>query len=115
QFGSTRAVNGNVSNGGNGQRLNDEQGGTSRIPESEEWRIQSGFTWNLSDSVQLFGEAKYAKETTYDEGQRTFYDFNIYQTPVGGINPITPGGAAGIGLDNAYLPANVRAAIQNNM
>lgn len=115
QFGSTRAVNGNVSNGGNGQLLNTQQGGNSRLPEAREWRAQTGFTWDVTDRVTVFGEVKYAEDETFDSGQRTFYDFNIYQTPVGGINPITPGGALGIGLDNAYLPADVRLAIQNNV
>lgn len=115
QFGSIRAVNGNVSNGGNGQLLNTQQGGNSRLPDSREWRVQTGFTWDVTDRVTLFGEAKYAEDETFDSGQRTFYDFNIYQTQVGRINPITSGGALGIGLDNAYLPADVRLAIQNNV
>ena len=115
QFGQIRAVNGNVSNGGNGQEANTQQGGNSRLPDSQEWRLQTGFNWDLSEQVTLFGEAKYAEDETYDSSQRTFYDFNIYQTPVGGINPVTPGGALGIGLDNAYLPAEVRAAIIGNV
>ena len=115
EFGSIRAANGNISNGGNGQLLNSEQAGTSRLPQSEEWRIQAGFTWDLSDNVTAFGEAKYAEEETYDAGQRTFYDFNI--APYNPASPpvVTTGGQLQIGLDNAYLPANVRTAIQNNM
>ena len=116
-FGSIRQGTGNriTSNGGNGQPLNTAQGGTSRLPQSEEWRIQSGFTWDLSDNVTMFGEAKYAEEETYDEGQRTFYDFNI--APYNPASPpvVTTGGQLQIGLDNAYLPANVRTAIQNNV
>lgn len=117
QFGSIRQGTGNriTSNGGNGQASNTEQGGTSRLPHSEEWRVQGGFTWDLSDNVTLFGEAKYAEEETYDEGQRTFYDFNI--APYNPASPpvVTTGGQLQIGLDNAYLPAAVRTAIQNNI
>ena len=116
-FGSIRQGTGNriTSNGGNGQPLNTDQGGFSRLPESEEWRVQGGFNWDLSDNVRMFGEAKYAEETTFDSGQRTFYDFNI--APYNPASPpvVTTGGQLQIGLDNAYLPANVRTAIQNNV
>ena len=116
-FGSIRQGTGNriISNGGNGQPLNTDQGGASRLPQSEEWRAQTGFTWDMSDSVQMFGEAKYAEEETYDEGQRTFYDFNIRQLAPGTMGAITASNVFEIGLDNAYLPSNVRLAIQNNM
>jgi outer membrane receptor protein involved in Fe transport len=116
-FGAIRQGTGNriTSNGGNGQELNTQQGGTSRLPQSEEWRVQSGFTWDLSDSVTAFGEAKYAEEETYDAGQRTFYDFNIAAYNPANPPVVTTSGQLQIGLDNAYLPSNVRLAIQNNM
>ena len=117
EFGSVRQGLDNrlISNGGNGQPLNTDQGGASRLPESNEWRAQTGFTWDLSDNVTLFGEAKYAEEETYDEGQRTFYDMNIRALAPGTIGAITGSNVFEIGLDNAYLPSNVRTAIQNNI
>ena len=118
EFGSIRQGSGfsrTTSNGGNGQSANTEQGGTSRLPESTAWRAQTGFTWALTDSVSMFGEAKYAEEETYDEGQRTFFDFNIRQLAPGTVGQVTASNAFEIGLDNAYLPSTVRQAILNNV
>ncbi|KPF85058.1 hypothetical protein IP78_00210 [Brevundimonas sp. AAP58] len=103
------------SNGGNGQEANTDQAGASRLPESEAYRFQTGFTWALSDRVELFGEAKYAEEETFDASQRTFFDFNIRALPAGQMGRVTASNAFEIGIDNAYLPANVRTAIQNNV
>jgi outer membrane receptor protein involved in Fe transport len=103
-----------VSNGGLGQNSNTEQGQNSRLPESENYRFQTGFTMNLAGTLEAFGEAKYVKEETYDAGQRVFHDFNIRQFAPGEVGAITATSAFEIGLDNAYLPADVRNAILNN-
>lgn len=103
-----------VSNGGLGQNPNTEQGQNSRLPESENYRFQTGFNFKLTDSIEAFGEAKYVKEETYDAGQRVFHDFNIRQFAPGTVGAITATSAFEIGLDNAYLPEDVRLAITNN-
>lgn len=103
-----------LSNGGLGQNPNTEQGQSSRLPESENYRFQTGFTMNLAGTLEAFGEAKYVKEETYDAGQRVFHDFNIRQFSTGEVGAITATSAFEIGLDNAYLPADVRAAILAN-
>lgn len=103
-----------VSNGGLGQNPNTEQGQNSRLPESENYRFQTGFNIDLGGSLEAFGEAKYVKEETYDAGQRVFHDFNIRPFAPGEVGAITATSAFEIGLDNAYLPTDVRNAILNN-
>ncbi|WP_332638624.1 TonB-dependent receptor domain-containing protein [Brevundimonas sp.] len=116
-FGSIRQGAGftrNSSNGGLGMVQNTEQAQASRLPESTNYRFQTGFNFDVTDSIEVFGEAKYVEEETYDAGQRVFHDFNIRQFAPGTVGAITATSAFEIGLDNAYLPANVRTAIQTN-
>jgi len=103
-----------TSNGGLGQNSNTEQGQNSRLPESENYRFQTGFNMKFSDTLEAFGEAKYVKEETYDAGQRVFHDFNIRQFAPGTVGAITGTSAFEIGLDNAYMPEDVRQAILGN-
>jgi outer membrane receptor protein involved in Fe transport len=116
-FGSIRQGAGftrNASNGGKGMVQNTEQAQGSRLPESTNYRFQTGFNFDVTDSIEVFGEAKYVEEETFDAGQRVFHDFNIRQFAPGTVGAITATSAFEIGLDNAYLPTNVRTAIQNN-
>ena len=116
-FGSYRQQAGftrNASNGGEGQVLNTEQGQASRLPESTNYRFQTGLNFDVTDSIRLFAEAKYVEEETYDAGQRAFQDFNIRTFAPNTVGAITATTAFEIGLDNAYLPSDVRLAIQNN-
>ena len=110
QAGFTR----NSSNGGEGQVQNTQQGQNSRVGESEAYRFQSGLNFAVTDNIDLFAEAKYVREETYDAGQRTFQDFNIRQFATGTVGAI--GGTTNfeIGLDNAYLPESVRTLIRDN-
>lgn len=117
-FGTIRQGGGfsrSVSNGGDGQVLNTEQGQNSRLPRSENYRFQSGLNFQLTDSISLFAEAKYVEEKTYDESQRVFHDFNIRALAPGQMGAVTATSAFEIGLDNAYLPEDVRQAILNNV
>ena len=116
-FGTYRDENGftRVSNvGGDGLNPNTDFSQGSRLPRSVNYRFQGGLNFDLTENVQLFGEAKYVKESTYDAGQATF--FNIGILPVAaGVNPGLFGTSSfNIGLDNAYLPSNVRNAILAN-
>lgn len=115
-FGPIRQVGftATTSNGGDGQNANTEQGQASRSPESKAWRYQTGFNFAVTDSIKAFGEYKYVKEETYDAGQRVFHDFNIRAFAPGTVGAITGTSAFEIGLDNAYLPSDVRTAITNN-
>lgn len=116
-FGTVRGVGftQTTTNGGQGQISNTEQGQASRSPESKAWRYQTGFNFKINDSISAFGEYKYVKERTYDAGQRVFHDFNIRQFAPGTVGAITGTSAFEIGLDNAYLPNDVRNAILTNV
>ena len=101
--------------GGDGLNLGTEQGQGSRTPRSENRRFQTGFTFELTPSAELFGEAKYVEEETFDSGQPTFYNATLRQGP-----SLSSGGNAFLlrYTDNAYLNAfapNVVAAINNNV
>lgn len=116
-FGPIRQQSGfsrTTSNGGDGQNAATEQGQASRLPRSEAHRFQTGFNFAVSDRLQLFGEAKYVEEETFDAGQRSFQDFNIRALDANAVGAI--GGTTNfeIGLDNAYLPESVRSAIRDN-
>lgn len=110
QTGFTR----NGSNGGLGQVQNTEQGQSSRLPESTNYRFQTGLNFAITEDISLFAEAKYVEEETYDAGQRVFHDFNIRALGATEVGAITGTSAFEIGLDNAYLPGDVRTAILNN-
>ncbi len=103
-----------TSNGGEGQVSNTEQGQNSRIGESDAYRFQTGLNFAVTDDISIFAEGKYVMEETYDAGQRTFQDFNIRAFAPGTVGSI--GGTTNfeIGLDNAFLPENVREAIRTN-
>lgn len=117
-FGTYRDENGfqRVSNiGGDGLNPNTDFSQASRLPRSENYRFQGGLNFNVTEDLQFFSEAKYVKEETYDGGQQTFFDIGILPT-ASGVNPRWISNSSfNIGLDNAYLPQNVRTAILNNV
>ncbi|MBB5746805.1 TonB-dependent receptor domain-containing protein [Brevundimonas variabilis] len=93
----------------------------SRFPEQESQRYQVGLNFKITDSISALLEAKYTTEDAFDVGQASFWDIYITDAGFGGtINTGTgPGLISGTSafttrLDNAFLPANLRAAIQNN-
>jgi outer membrane receptor protein involved in Fe transport len=116
-FGTFRDENGftRVTNvGGDGLTPNTEFSQGSRLPRSKNYRFQGGLNFDLTEDVQLFGEAKYVKENTYDEGQQTFFDIGISPLAVG-VNPgLFATSSFNIGLDNAYLPTSVVNAVLAN-
>jgi outer membrane receptor protein involved in Fe transport len=95
----------------------------SRSPFQEAERYQAGLTFQITDNIEFYGEAKYTTEDAFDVGQLSFWD--IYITDAGFGGGINSGSFTGPGLisgtsgfstrtDNAFLPANVATAIQNN-
>lgn len=116
-FGTFRDENGftrayNV--GGDGLNPNTEFSQGSRLPRSKAYRFQGGANFNITEDIQLFGEAKYVKESTFDEGQQTFFDIGILPLAAGAVGGLYSTSSFNIGLDNAYLPSNVRSAILAN-
>jgi outer membrane receptor protein involved in Fe transport len=95
----------------------------SRNPFQESERYQVGLNFDVTDNVRLSLEAKYTTEDAFDVGQKSFWDIFITNAGFGGgINSgslIGPGLISGTAtfstrLDNAFLPANVAAAIATN-
>ncbi|RZJ00282.1 MAG: TonB-dependent receptor [Brevundimonas sp.] len=89
----------------------------TRVPESESQRYQAGANFSITDNVRAFAEAKYVTEDTVFASQPDFYDF-IIRNGVVGNNEVQPAygfNLFGVNLsDNAFLPANLRTAIQTN-
>ncbi len=86
----------------------------TRLPEQEAYRFQSGFTFDLTNAIRLFGELKYVDEYSYVESTANFFDVGI--RPFGATERTLVTGATTfqIGLDNAYLPAEARNLVLNN-
>jgi outer membrane receptor protein involved in Fe transport len=88
----------------------------SRVPRSESARFQTGLTFEVTPDIEIYGEAKYVTEDTFDLSQPTFYDIDL----------VDAYGADSLGVvynvanfdlrwsDNAFLPQNVKDAIAAN-
>jgi len=106
--------------GGDGVNANTRFNVDVLYPRSESQRFQTGFNFALLDNVDLFGEAKYVKEDTYFSIGPNFMTAYISDRFSGADTaPILSSRAATprlftTRLDNAFLPANLRAAIQAN-
>jgi outer membrane receptor protein involved in Fe transport len=103
--------------GGDGVNAADFSTG-SRVPESESARFQVGATFNVSDSVEAYLEAKYVSEDTFDVAQPTFFDLDLDNTSYSTTDLNSIWSTSGQDLrwdDNAFLPANVKAAIASNV
>lgn len=87
----------------------------SRSPESESQRFQAGLTFNITDDVRLTAEAKYITEDTFHIGQPTFFDIFLNDSyAANATNTLRATSQFDLRLDNAFLPANLRAAILAN-
>lgn len=103
----------------------------SRFPEQESQRYQVGANFTVNDNIRASLEAKYTTEDAFDQGQYSFWDIFIVDsglacggTPFGGAartcnNGMSPGLISGTSsfatrTDNAFLPANLAAAIRGN-
>ncbi|QTC91831.1 TonB-dependent receptor domain-containing protein [Brevundimonas goettingensis] len=95
----------------------------NRLPSSESQRYQVGGNLKITDNINLYGEAKYVTEETIDASQPTFFD--VYLADNRAANVVNGSGNATNTIatssfqmrysDNAYLPANVKAAIASNV
>jgi len=93
----------------------------SRSPFQESRRFQAGLNFALTNNIDFMAEVKYTEEDNYAEGQKSFWDIYVSDFSLAGGTgtATTPGLINGTSqfstrLDNAFLPANVRTAIQNN-
>lgn len=100
----------------------------SRAPFQESRRYQAGMNLQINDNLSFYGEMKYTEEDAYDQGQKSFWDIYINNGLFacggqsvtiacnGGTSPglISGTSAFTTRIDNAFLPANLRAAILGN-
>ncbi len=88
----------------------------SRFPMSENSRFQTGFTFELAPQIEVFGEAKYVDEQTFDRSQPTFFDINLANTyGANSVNSVITTSQYNLRWsDNAFLPQNVKDAIAIN-
>jgi len=129
---SQTGLNRTLNIGGDGENPNTDFSGDTTTPRSESQRYQTGFNLKLTPDITIFGEAKYVTEDTDLITQPVFGDIIITDSPEVGTRA-APGGAIGYRtitalesqpifnnqtfttrLDNAYLPAALRAAILAN-
>ena len=103
--------------GGDGDNSNTTFGGFSRTPQSESSRFQVGANFKLTDNVTAYLEAKYVDEESYIRTQPSFFDVYISNTyTANAVQPLLSSSAFTTRIDdNAFLPAIVRAALQNNV
>ncbi len=94
----------------------------SRTPDSKSQRYQVGANFDITDHIHGMLEAKYVNEDSFQRSQPTFFDIFLID------GPTTPGGRLNTQTntiravnqfdlrysDNAFLPANVKAAIAAN-
>ncbi|MBX9614572.1 MAG: TonB-dependent receptor [Caulobacteraceae bacterium] len=88
----------------------------SRVPRSESQRYQVGSTFQVTDDIELYGEAKYITEKTFDVSQPTFFDIDLVDSyGPGSANPVYAVNNFDLRWsDNAFLPQNVKDAIRTN-
>ncbi len=86
------------------------------FPEGSATRLAAGANWSITDDITLRLEAKNVQEDNYAMGQASFFDVYINDGRAANqVSQIVSGSQYHIRLsDNAFLPANVRTAIQNN-
>ncbi|WP_271083729.1 TonB-dependent receptor [Brevundimonas sp. NIBR11] len=116
-FGSIRSTAGyhrTLTVGGDGENTLTGLSQVDRIPASNQQRYQAGVNFDLTDSINIFGEAKYVTEENFYRGQPAFFDIGIGNVPANTTPGIFSSSAFNIGLDNAYLDPTVRAAILAN-
>lgn len=111
--GSNRVLN----IGGDGENPS-RFGQDTRVPESTSARYQVGANFAITPNIDLTLEYKHVEEDTFDIGQPVFFDIflNDGSYAANWTNPIRTTSQFDLRYsDNAYLPANVKAAIAGNM
>jgi outer membrane receptor protein involved in Fe transport len=97
-------------------------GQQSRTPENESKRFATGANFAVTPDIQLSLEAKFIDEDASATGQPSFYDVFIIDRAINPANTVQPQYTYGPSnftqfntrTDNAFLPANLRAAILAN-
>lgn len=102
--------------GGDGEPAS-EYGQYSFVPGSESYRFQAGINLALTDNINGRAEVKHVSEETFLQTQPTFFD--IFISDRFGPNTLSAiRGTSSFDIrlsDNAFMPANLKSAIQNNV
>ncbi|WIY69040.1 TonB-dependent receptor [Aquidulcibacter paucihalophilus] len=88
----------------------------SFFPQGETTRYAAGANFSITDDILFRVEAKQTQEATFAESQATFFDIYINNGRTADqVSEIRGATQYTVRLsDNAFLPANVRTAIENN-
>lgn len=111
QTGVSRALN----IGGDGLNVGTEFSQGSRIGESKAQRFQGGFNIMPTKDFMVFGEFKFVREDTFDEAQPTFFDIGIAAPVANRLPNLVSTSQFNVGLDNPFLPNDIRTAITTNV
>lgn len=108
-------LNRTINIGGDGDNGADF-GQLSRTPESTSYRYAGGLNFDILPNLRFSADAKYVTEETFDISQPTFYQFFINNAfGRDDADNALASNAFLIHLDTtAFLPTNLRTAIQNN-
>ena len=91
-------------------------GQITRSPRSESARFQVGANFRVNDAITASLEAKHVDENTFDTSQPTFFDVFLSDAQADSvINNLRSTSQFDLRVtDNAFLPANLKAAILGN-
>lgn len=101
--------------GGDGENVSEFNQFTF-FPEGSATRLAGGANWQITDDVLFRFDVKRVEEENYSMSQASFFDVFINDgRPADQVSSIVSGSQYHIRLsDNAFLPSNLRSAIQNN-
>lgn len=96
-------------NGGPRSFFNDD-----RVPEQTAQRYAAGFTFELTPTLEVFGDMKYVTESNLYSFQPAFFDIAIRDLANPNILRISALNQFELGLDNAYISPALRDLVRNN-
>ena len=108
-------TNRTVNVGGDGENPNTIFNVDSTLPKSESARFQVGANFAITENINLYAEAKYVDETTDLATGYSFGDIYIADSlSATNSSQILSTSAYTTRTDNAFMPANLAAAIRAN-
>ncbi|MBW3559851.1 MAG: TonB-dependent receptor plug domain-containing protein, partial [Proteobacteria bacterium] len=97
--------------GGDGLNIATEFGQADRLPESENFRYQTGANFDITEDIQLYAEAKFVRELTNFTSQPTFFQIGVADVRAGESPTLFSTAVFNLGLDNAFLNQNSPALV----
>lgn len=115
-FGTNRVpagLNRTITQGGDSRSF--ATGQSARLPETEAYRFQTGFTFEVLPNFEVFGDGKWVEETSKDGFQPAFFDVIVRPRTLAQVQSFAALNSFDISLDNAYLDPALRTAVLNNV